>query len=316
MRFAVFGAGGAGGYIGARLAEAGEDVVFIARGEHLGAIREKGFRLESIAGDVHIQPATATDDPAEIGPVDSVVVATKTWQLADAASALRTMVGPQTSVVPVLNGVEAPAVLAEGLGPEPVLGGLAGMQAFIAAPGLVRHVGADPWIAFGELDGRMSKRVRLLQAAFERCRALKVDVPGDINVAMWEKFMFIASTGGLGAATRAPFGVFRSQPETRFMLEAAMREVLAVGRARGIDLPDDAVDRSLALVDRLEPHVTSSMQRDIMAGRRSELDAWNGAVDRLGRETGVSTPAHSFLYAVLLPQELLARGEIDFPVSG
>jgi 2-dehydropantoate 2-reductase len=313
VRFAIFGAGGAGGYLGARLAEAGEDVVFIARGEHLDAIREKGFRLESIAGDVHLEPATATDDPAEIEPVDAVVVATKTWQLPAASEAMRTMVGRQTAVVPVLNGVEAPAVLTDALGPEPVLGGLTGMQAFIAAPGLVRHVGADPWIAFGELDGRMTERVRLLQQAFSRCRALKVDVPPDINVAMWEKFMFIASTGGLGAASRAPFGVFRARPETRALLGMAMREVLEVGRARGIDLPDDGADRSMALVDRLEPHVTSSMQRDILGGRRSELDAWNGAVDRLGREAGVATPVHSLLYSVLLPQELRARGEIDFP---
>jgi 2-dehydropantoate 2-reductase len=313
VRFAVFGAGGAGGYLGARLAEAGEDVVFIARGEHLAAIREKGFRLESIAGDVHVQPATATDHPEEVEPVDAVVAATKTWQLPSAAAAMRRMVGPDTAVVPVLNGVEAPAMLTEALGPEPVLGGLCGMQAFIGAPGLVRHVGADPWIAFGELDGRMSERVDRLREAFGRCRALKVDVPSDINVAMWEKFMFIASTGGLGSATRAPFGVFRSRPETRAVLEKAMREVLAVGRGRGIALPDDAVDRSMALVDRLEPHVTSSMQRDIMAGRRSELDHWSGAVDRLGREVAVETPVHSFLFSVLLPQELMARGEIELP---
>jgi len=313
VRFAVFGAGGAGGYLGARLAEAGHAVVFIARGEHLATIREKGLRLESIAGDVHVQPATATDRPEEIEAVDAVVVATKTWQLPAAAAAMRAMVGPDTAVVPVLNGVEAPGMLAEALGPEPVLGGLCGMQAFIAAPGLVRHVGADPWIAFGELDGRMTERVDRLRQAFERCRALKVDVPSDINVAMWEKFMFIASTGGLGAATRSPFGVFRSWPQTRAMLERAMREVLAVARARGIEVPDDAVDRSMALADRLEPHVTSSMQRDIMAGRRSELDHWNGAVDRLGREAEVETPVHSFLFSVLLPQELQARGEVEFP---
>jgi 2-dehydropantoate 2-reductase len=312
VRLGVFGAGGAGGYLGARLAEAGHDVTFIARGEHLAAIREKGFRLESIAGDVHVRTA-ATDDPAEIGQVDAVVVATKTWQLPAAAVGMRPMVGPQTAVVPVLNGVEAPAVLMEALGPEPVLGGLCGMQAFIAAPGLVRHVGADPWIAFGELDGSMTERIDRLREAFGRCRALKVDVPPDINVAMWEKFMFIASTGGLGAATRAPFGVFRSRSETREMLERAIREVLAAGRARGIALPDDAADRSMALVDRLEPHVTSSMQRDIMAGRRSELEAWNGAVVRLGAEAGVETPVHSFLYSVLLPQDLRARGEVDFP---
>jgi 2-dehydropantoate 2-reductase len=142
--------------VGARLAEAGQDVTFVARGEHLRAIRERGLRLESIGGDVHVHPAIATDDPSEIGSVDAVVVATKTWQLPEAAKAMRPMIGPGTTVVPVLNGVEAPEVLAEILGREVVVGGLCGMTAFIAAPGVIRHVGADPWVAFGELDGTVS----------------------------------------------------------------------------------------------------------------------------------------------------------------
>jgi 2-dehydropantoate 2-reductase len=140
-----------------------------------------------------------------------------------------------------------------------------------------------------------------------------VDVPTDITVALWEKFLFITATGGVGAVTRSPFGVFRALPETRGMLEAAMREVVAVARARGVQVSDDAVTRALGLMDGLEPHGTSSMQRDIMAGRRSELDAWNGAVARLGREAGVETPVHGFIYATLLPQELRAHGELEFP---
>lgn len=315
MRFAVFGAGGVGGYLGARLSEAGEDVVFIARGEHLRAIRERGLRLESIAGDVVIRPAEATDDPSEIGPVDAVIVSTKTWDLPAAAGEMGPLLGSETAVVPVLNGVEAPTILAGVLGPEHVLGGLCGMVSFIAGPGHIRHAGAEPWIAFGELDGRVTDRVRRLEEAFRRCRGLKVDVPADITVALWEKFLFITATGGVGAVTRAPFGVFRALPETRKMLEAAMREVVAVARARGIEVSDDAVTRALGLMDGLEPHGTSSMQRDIMAGRRSELDAWNGAVARLGREAGVETPTHDFIYATLLPQEIRARGEIEFPGS-
>ncbi|MGH2722729.1 MAG: 2-dehydropantoate 2-reductase [Actinomycetota bacterium] len=312
MRIAIVGPGGAGGYLGARLAEGGGDVVFIARGEHLRAIRDGGLRLESIDGDVHVRPATATDDPAEVGVVDAAVVATKTWQLRAAAESMRPMVGPGTAVVPVLNGVEAPGVLAEALGPEAVLGGLCGMQAFIAAPGVIRHVGAAPWVAFGELDGSASERVRRLEEAFRRCRALKVAVPPDIGVAMWEKFIFIASSGGVGAVTRAPFGAFRAVPRARALLEAAMREAWAVGRARGVDLPEGAVARALAMVDGFEAHVTSSMQRDIMAGRRSELEEWTGAVVRLGKEAGVETPVHAFIYGALLPQELRARGELEF----
>jgi 2-dehydropantoate 2-reductase len=315
MRFAVFGAGGVGGYLGARLAEAGEEVVFIARGDHLRAIRERGLRLESIAGDVAIRPAKATDDPTEVGTVDAVIVATKTWDLPGAAEQMRPLIGPETAIVPVLNGVEAPGILADVLGADHVLGGLCGMVSFIAGPGHIRHAGAEPWIAFGELDGRVTDRVTRLEEAFRRCRGLKVDVPADITVALWEKFLFITATGGVGAVTRAPFGVFRAFPETRRMLEAAMREVVAVARARGIDVSDDAVSKALGLMDGLEPHGTSSMQRDIMAGRRSELDAWNGAVARLGREAGVDTPVHDFIYAALLPQELRARGEVEFPGS-
>jgi 2-dehydropantoate 2-reductase len=313
MRVAVFGAGGAGGYLGARLAEAGEDVVFIARGEHLRAIRERGLRLESIAGDVLVRPAIATDDPREAGPVDAVVVATKTWDLPAAAQAMRPLVGKETAVIPVLNGVEAPGILAEALGSKPVLGGLAGMVSFIAGPGHIRHAGAEPWVAFGELDGKTTDRVRRLEETFRRCRGLKVEVPSDINVAMWEKFLFITATGGVGAVTRAPFGVFRAIPETRGMLETAMREVVTVARARGVEVADDAVTRAMDLIDGLEPFGTSSMQRDIMAGRRSELDAWNGAVVRLGSEAGVEAPVHAFIYASLRPQERRARGEVEFP---
>jgi 2-dehydropantoate 2-reductase len=168
-------------------------------------------------------------------------------------------------------------------------------------------------VAFGELDGRMTDRVRRLEETFRRCRGLKVEVPADINVAMWEKFLFITATGGVGAVTRAPFGVFRGITETRGMLETAMREVVTVAGARGVEVADDAVTRAMGLIDALEPFGTSSMQRDIMAGRRSELDAWNGAVVRLGREAGVETPVHAFIYSSLLPQERRARGEVEFP---
>ena len=184
MRIAIVGPGGAGGYLGARLAEAGEDVVVVARGEHLEAIRRGGLRLESIDGGVLVHPAAATDDPLEIGTVDAAVVATKSWQLPAAAKAMRPMVGPDTVVVPVLNGVEAPTTLAEVLGKDAVVGGLCGMQAFIAAPGVIRHVGARPWLAFGELDGTVSGRIHRLEEAFGGCRALEVSVPPDIGVAM------------------------------------------------------------------------------------------------------------------------------------
>ncbi|HEX2025901.1 MAG TPA: 2-dehydropantoate 2-reductase [Actinomycetota bacterium] len=312
MRIAVFGVGGVGGYVGARLAEAGEDVVLIARGAHLRAIREHGLHLESIAGDAHVRPSLATDDPAEAGNVDSVIAATKTWQLPDAARTMGPLIGADTTVVPLLNGVEAADVLAEALGPEPVVGGLCGMISFLAGPGRVRHTGAEPWVTIGELDGKVTDRVRSIEAALSRCRGLKVALSDRIRVELWEKLAFITATGGVGAVTRAPIGAFRDVPETRALLEAAMREVVEVARARGVPVGDHVVAERMSFVDRLEAHGTASMQRDIMAGRRSELDELNGAVVRLGREAGVDTPVHSAIYAALRPQELRALGELAF----
>jgi 2-dehydropantoate 2-reductase len=309
LRVAIFGAGGVGGYLGARLSEAGQDVSLVARGAHLEAIRERGLRLESIAGDVTVRPGAATDDPAEIGPVDAVVVATKTWQLAEAVRSMPPLVGPDTMVVPVLNGVDAAGILSDALGKEHVIGGLCGMISFVAGPGHIRHQGAEPWVTFGELDRQVTDRVRRFEEVLRTCRGLKVEVAADIHVALWEKFMFITATGGVGSVTRATFGVFRAVPETRAMLAAAMREVRDVAAARGIDLAAGAVEERMAFVDRLEFDGTSSMQRDFMDGRRTELEAWNGAVVRLGREAGVDTPVHAFLYAALLPQELAARGD-------
>jgi 2-dehydropantoate 2-reductase len=313
VRFVVFGAGGVGGYLGARLAEAGEDVALIARGQHLRAIGRDGLRLRSIAGDAVIAPIEAADDTAEAGVADVVIVATKTWQLEDAAASMPPLVGPGTTILPVLNGVEAADVLAERLGREHVVGGLCGMISFVAAPGEVHHVGAEPWVTLGELDGSVTDRVERLAAVLRRCRGLRVEIAEDIHVALWEKLMFITATGGVGAVTRAPMGVFRAVPETRAMLEEAMREVVAVARARGVDLDPATVAERMAFIDGLEPHGTASMQRDIMDGKRSELEAWNGAVVRLGRDAGVDTPVHRAIYASLLPQEWRAQGSLEFP---
>jgi 2-dehydropantoate 2-reductase len=306
MRLAVVGVGGVGGYFGGRLAQAGEEVALIARGAHLRAIQEHGLRVESIAGDFVAQPAVATDDPAAVGPVEFVLVAVKSWQLAEAAEAIRPLLGPDTGVVPLLNGVEAPEQLAAALGPGHVLGGLCRIGAQIAAPGLIRHTAITPSVIFGELDDRASPRAEALQAAFARA-GVDAPIARDIRRAMWEKFLLI-TTWGIGALTRAPIGEWRSLPETRAMAEAAMREVVAVAQAHGVALPEAIVARTLGFLDQLPPEGTSSMQRDIMEGRPSELEAQNGAVVRLGRAAGVPVPTHTFIYASLLPQERQARG--------
>lgn len=314
MRIAVFGTGGVGGYFGGRLAQAGEEVIFIARGEHLRAIRERGLRVDSIKGDFVIRPAQATDNPAEVGPVDAILVGVKAWDVPQAAQLMRPMVGPETFVVPLENGVEAPDQLAEVLGREHVLGGLCKIISAIVAPGHIRHAGIDPYIAFGELDGRTSERAERLRQAFARATGVTAEVSDNIQAAMWEKFVFIAAISGVGAVTRAPAGVIRSLPETRQMLEQAMREILAVARARGVALSEEVIPQTMAFIDALPANGTASMQRDIIAGRPSELDYQNGTVARLGRELGVPTPVNAFIYASLLPQELRARGTVEFSI--
>lgn len=314
MRIAIFGTGGAGGYFGVRLAQAGEEVVFIARGAHLRAIRQHGLRLDTPQGEIVVDPAQATDDPSTVGAVDVVIVGVKAWQVPEAAISMQPLIGTDTFVVPLQNGVEAAGQLASALGQAHVLGGLCATFSYIATPGLIRSIGQTHYIKFGELDRRPTERAERLKQAFLHA-GVKVEIPPDIHVALWEKFIFVVPFGGLGAVTRSPIGVLRSQPGTRRLLEEGMREILAVARALQINLADAVVEKSMAFVDSLTPEGTSSLQRDIIAGKPSELDAWNGAVVRLGQQASVPTPLHSFIYHTLLPMELLARGKLQFSIE-
>ena len=312
MRIAIYGAGGVGGYFGGRLAQAGVDVVFIARGKHLEAMRKLGLEVESISGDFTLDKVTATDDPATAGKVDVVIAATKAWQVEEAANASLSMLEKDGFAVPLQNGVEAPDILSRILGSERVLGGPCGLLSYIAAPGQIHHVATPPFIKFAELDNRPSDRVEKLRQTFEQTQGVRVEVPDDIQAAMWRKFLFVEGWGAVGAVTRAPVGVMRSRPETRELIRLAMEEINAVARARGVALEPDIVDKTLTGVDSLSENGTASMQRDIMDGRPSELEMQTGAVLRLGQEAGVDTPVHRFLYYSLLPMELRARGKITF----
>jgi 2-dehydropantoate 2-reductase len=311
MRIAVVGAGGVGGYFGGRLAQAGHSVAFLARGAHLAALRTDGLRVDSIDGDFTVRPVEAAEDPREIGPVDAVLVAVKAWQVPEAAAAIGPLLGASTVVVPFQNGIEAADQLAAVVGPEHVLGGLCKIASQVAGPGHIRHIGVPPRVEIGE-RGRSgpTPRVEALRQAFASAAGVSVGVPADIDVALWEKFLFIAPVSGVGAVTRMPVGAVRAVSESRRLLEAAMAEVFALARARGVALRDDIVARTLAYVDSLAPDVTASMQRDIAAGRPSELEAQNGTIVRLGAAHGVAVPTHTFIYASLLPSERKARGEL------
>ncbi|NUO50394.1 MAG: 2-dehydropantoate 2-reductase [Polyangiaceae bacterium] len=306
MRIAIVGSGGVGGYFGGRLAQAGESVIFVARGAHLAAIRDEGLRVESIAGDFVIRPAEAIE-VAEGRVVDVVLVAVKAWQVAEIAALLGPFLGEETFVVPLENGVEAADRLEAAVGRGRVVGGLCKILSWVAAPGVIRHAGVTPQVAIGERDGSRSARVERLAQAFARAQGVSVSVPDDIEAAVWEKFLFIAPTSGVGAVARVPIGAWRDVAGTREMLESAMREIEEVARARGVRLAEDAVARTLAYVDSLPSEAMTSMQRDILEGRPSELEDQIGAIVRLGREAHVAVPVHAYLYASLLPQELRAR---------
>ena len=311
MRIAVIGSGGVGGYFGARLAEAGEDVVFVARGPHLEAMHSGGLRVESPQGDLHLASVDCTDDTASLGPVDAVLLGVKAWQLTEAVDAIRPLLRADTPIMPLLNGVDAPASLIHALGARHVLGGLCGIVAHIDGPGRIKHVGAEPFVRFGELDNTLTPRVEALREAFDRS-GVRVDVPADVMVAIWQKFLFIAPTSAVGAVTRATFGVMREMSETRELVERAMRETLDVGQAEGVALAEGHLDLAMKLLESAPANGTTSMQRDIADGRPSELEAQAGAVVRRSKLLGVPTPLNDVLYRCLLPQERRARGELTF----
>jgi 2-dehydropantoate 2-reductase len=298
MRIVVFGTGGVGGYFGGRLARAGEDVTFIARGEHLRAIKNRGLRVDSRDGDFVIYPASATDDVSEVGETDLVILGVKAWQVPEAARAIKPIVGSNTTVLPFQNGVDAVPQLVAELGSDQVIGGLCRIVSFVVAPGHIRHTGFAPTIIIGELHNRRTDRIGRIEEVFNRA-GLGTTIDKDIQVALWTKFLFIASFSGVGAMANAPAGVIRSDPKWRAQILKAMEEIYALAHVRGVKLPPDSVNNVMAAVDGLPEDVTSSMQRDIAAGKPSELESQNGAVVRMAHESGVDVPTHQLIYRSL-----------------
>jgi len=306
LRIAVFGTGGVGGYFGGRLAQAGEDVTFIARGEHLRAIKATGLKVDSTNGDFTIYPAKATDDVGEIGVVDLVILGVKAWQVPDAARAMKPLVGRTTTVLPFENGVDAVPQLVSELGPDNVVGGLCRIVSYVVEPGHIRHAGFAPSMIIGELDNRRTERIERINEVFRRA-GFDTTIAADIQVALWTKFLFIASFSGVGAVANAPAGVLRSNAKWRAQVLSAMNEIYELAHARGVALPADSVAVVMAAVDALPEDATSSMQRDIAGGKPSELESQNGAVVRMAHEAGVNVPTHELIYQTLRPLEEKAR---------
>jgi len=292
LRIAIMGSGGVGAYVGGRLAAAGQDVTFIARGAHLRAIREKGLRITSALGDVALRPAQATDEPAAVGPVDLVIFAVKLYDTEAAAAAIGVLLGPHTGAVTFQNGVDAPEILTRVLGPGHVIGGVAEIASVVAEPGVIRHTGTMAAFLFGELDRARSKRVAALEGALASA-GVDHEVSADIWRDIWAKMAFLATFAGITSLMRLPIGPIREDPKMRAMLRAGLQEALAVARAKGIGLPDDFVESTLAHCDRLPFEMKSSMLQDLERGRRLELPWLSGTIVRLGRELAIPTPTHT-----------------------
>ncbi len=298
MRIAVMGAGGVGGYFGARLAASGEDVWFIARGAHLEAMRSRGLRVLSGNGDVVIHPAQATDKPAEVGQADVVMVAVKLWSTEQALADAAPLVGPETAVVSFQNGVIAADLIERQFGRRHTLGGVSNIGAVIEAPGTIRHTGTMAILSFAELDGTRSARVEALRGACERAK-IDVRVPADINKAIWEKFVSLVALSSMTCLTRLPVGPIREDPDTRALMCRLMDEAVAVGRAKGVALDADTVDQRVGWIDKLPRHMVASMLGDLERGNRLELPWLAGDVAKMGKVLGIPTPACEFVCTAL-----------------
>jgi 2-dehydropantoate 2-reductase len=300
MRIAVIGAGGIGGIYGAALARAGADVTFVARGAHLAAMREQGLHVEGDRGETHIRPAHATDDPASIGVVDYVLCCVKLWDVESTGEQIRPIVGPQTAVVPLQNGIDAAERLIPILGHEAVMSGTAFVTGAIVAPGVIRQTGTYQRMTFGEIDGSASTRGERLRDLCAMAGFEGVLSP-DIRVPIWDKFILLVPLSGLNALTRLPLGKWRDDPDLLALYEASLRETVAVGLAEGVRLPPDTVGQTLAMMRSMPAYHTTSMGNDLLRGNRLELPWFAGKVVELGRSHGIPTPANTFIYAALKP---------------
>jgi 2-dehydropantoate 2-reductase len=300
MRIAVFGTGGVGGYFGAKLARAGNDVAFFARGAHLAAMRANGLRVESAGGDIALPNVVATDDPAALAPVDAVMFCVKLWDVEAAAALVAPLLAGGGVVIAFQNGIDSPDILRRVVGDAHVLGGVAYIAAAIGAPGVIAHTGSMARLRVGAFDERLAARA---QAFVHACTAAGIDaeLAIDIRRAIWEKFVFLAALSGVTALSRQPVGGIRGDADLRAAFEAAMNEIVALARARSVALPDDFLPRQMRTLDGLPAEMRSSMQNDLLSGRRLEAPWLCGRVAGLAAEAGIAAPVNATIYAGLKP---------------
>ena len=301
MKIAIFGSGGLGAYYGARFAESGHQVSFIARGAHLEALNKKGLTVFSPAGDLKLPEVTATSEPAHLELQDLVIVAVKTWQLESAAHSMAPLIGNNTMVCSFLNGVEAPDVLASVLGEQHIIGGLSRIFSKIEAPGVIRHFNDSAYVEFGELSGESgTDRCVQLKDAFESA-GVETVISDDIRLNLWRKLILVSAWGGLGALTRSTMGELRKHSETRELVTLCAQESQSVAHAEGHLFADDLIETMWTFYDALPDAASTSLSRDILENKPSELDAWHGVIVRLAERHGIEVPNQRFVYNALMP---------------
>jgi 2-dehydropantoate 2-reductase len=299
MRVAVMAAGAVGGYFGARMAAAGHDVTFIARGANLEAIRKNGLSIESVHGNVHLEKANVTDDPATVGPVDAVLFAVKLWDTEKSAEQMKPLLGSNTRVITLQNGVDSYERLAPIIGADRAIPGVTYVVSVIDRPGVIKQTSQFQTIICGTVDGKPDAP---LTAFVDAAKAASINITLSDNIARdrWQKFIFLSATSGATAITRMPMGPILADADTRALFRSIMSETLAVGRAKGVDIDPGYVDERMAFADaNTPPTMKASMANDLDRGNRLELDWLAGQVSRLGKELNVPTPVNDLIYAAL-----------------
>jgi len=305
MNIVVIGVGGVGGYFGGKLAAAGLDVTFVARGKTFEAIKTKGLQVKSIQGDFRVYPKV-TDDISTINSPDLIILGVKSWQIQALAKSFKPYITENTMVLPLQNGADNAERLLSVLPNENVLAGLCKIVSKIEAPGIINHFAFEPEIVFGEYDNSKTDRILELKSMFDKA-GFKNIISEDIHLDIWKKFLFITTISGVGAITRSVFGEMRADENVRQIMYQTATEIVAVANAKGINLTNQHIEMVLKVVDNLDYNTTASMQRDIMEGRPSELENFNGFIVREGKAAHITTPINTFTYHCLLPQEKAAR---------
>ncbi|WP_378179337.1 ketopantoate reductase family protein [Aquimarina sp. SS2-1] len=306
MHTVIIGVGGVGGYFGGKITQSGQKVSMIARGKHLEAILQNGLQVKSIEGDFVTQPFLVTDDIQKVEKADLVLICTKSWQVKEAAALIKPILKADTIVIPLQNGADNAERVMSVIDKKHVLGGLCKIYSKIESPGIISHFGHPPEVIFGELDRSESDRLQNVKKVFDKA-GFKNRISEDIQIDIWSKFMFIATVSGLGALTRATIGEMYEHPELNKMLRATATEIYKIAIAKGIEMPSTIVDGIMTFIGNQPFDATASTQRDIMEGRPSELDNFNGFIVKEGKKLNIETPTNVFIYSCLQPMEAKAR---------